>query len=65
MIRADPYAFASLAAEQITKGFGITSLPIDPFAIARDREIEVVAKPARDAGVSGMLIRVGNEFAIA
>lgn len=61
----DPYAFASLAAEQIVKGLGITSLPIDPFGIARDRGIEVVAKPAQATGVSGMLIRVGNEFAIA
>jgi hypothetical protein len=65
MILTDPYAFASLAAEQLIKGLGITTLPIDPFAIARNREIEVVSKPARDAGVSGMLIRVGNEFAIA
>ncbi len=65
MTRADPYAFAAQAAEQIIKGLGIASLPIDPFAVARDRKIEVVAKPARDAGVSGMLIRVGNEFAIA
>ena len=65
MIRADPYAFASQAAEQLIKGLSITALPVDPFAIARGREIEVVAKPARDAGVSGMLIRVGNEFAIA
>ena len=64
MTRADPHAFAALAAEQMIKGLGITSLPIDPFAVAHDREIEVVAKPARDAGVSGMLIRVGNEFAI-
>lgn len=65
MSRSDPYAFASLAAEQLIKGFRITALPIDPFAIARERGIEVAAKPARDAGVSGMLIRVGNEFAIA
>lgn len=65
MTRADPYAFAAQAAEQIIKGLGMASLPIDPFAVARDRKIEVVAKPARDAGVSGMLIRVGNEFAIA
>lgn len=65
MTRADPYAFAAQVAEQIIKGLGMASLPIDPFAVARDRKIEVVAKPARDAGVSGMLIRVGNEFAIA
>lgn len=61
----NPYSFGSLAAEQIVKGLGITALPIDPIAIARDRDINVVAKPSRDAGVSGMLIRVGNEFAIA
>jgi IrrE N-terminal-like domain len=61
----DPHAFASLAAEQIIKGLGITALPIDPIAIARGRGIEVEAKPTDSAGVSGMLIRVGNEFAIA
>lgn len=65
MSRANPYFHASQAAEQLIKGFGITTLPTDPFAIAHGHEIEVVAKPARDAGVSGMLIRVGNEFAIA
>ncbi|KIO48694.1 ImmA/IrrE family metallo-endopeptidase [Nitrosospira sp. NpAV] len=65
MTRADPCAFAALAAEQLINGFGIAALPVDPFAIARGRGIEVVPKPSRDAGVSGMLIRVGNEFAIA
>jgi hypothetical protein len=60
----DPYAFASLAAEQIIKGMGITTFPIDPIAIARARDIEVEPKPVTDRGVSGMLIRVGNEFAI-
>lgn len=65
MTRADPYAFASVAAEQLIKELGITALPVDPFAIASGRKIEVRAKPARDAGVSGMLIRVGNEFCIA
>lgn len=62
---SDPYSFGSLAAEQLVKGWRIMTLPIDPFAIARERDITVVAKPAHDAGVSGMLIRVGNEFAIA
>lgn len=42
----------------------MTSLPIDPFEIARDAEIEVYEKPAA-GGVSGMLIRSGNSFAIA
>lgn len=52
-------------AEQIVKGEGIASLPIDPKAFARGKGIEVEAKPASSAGVSGMLVRVGNEFAIA
>ena len=65
MIKSDPYAFASLAAEQIIKGLGIATLPIDPKAIARERGIEVVAKPMKNEGVSGMLVRYGNEFAIA
>jgi Zn-dependent peptidase ImmA (M78 family) len=65
MTTSDPYAFASTAAEQIIKGMGIVSLPIDPKAIARDREIEVVAKPMENEGVSGMLVRFGNNFAIA
>lgn len=65
MIKSDPYAFATLAAEQIVKGLGIATLPVDPIKIARDREIEVVAKPMENEGVSGMLVRYGNEFAIA
>jgi hypothetical protein len=65
MRQSNSSAHAGLAAEQLIKGFNFTSLPIDPFAIARDRDIEVFAKPARDAGVSGMLIRHGNDFAIA
>lgn len=65
MIKSDPYAFATLAAEQIVKGLGIAALPIDPKEIARGRGIEVVAKPMESEGVSGMLVRFGNEFAIA
>ena len=65
MITSDPYAFASLAAEQIVKGLGINMLPVDPIKVARKRGIEVVAKPMENGGVSGMLIRYGNEFAIA
>lgn len=62
---ADPYAFASQAAEQIVKGMGITALPIDPRAIAEKREIVVQAKSVDDKGCSGMLVRLGNDFAIA
>ncbi|CAM4006987.1 ImmA/IrrE family metallo-endopeptidase [Bordetella tumulicola] len=62
---ADPYAFASQAAEQIVKGMGVTALPINPCTIAEKREIVVQAKPVEDKGCSGMLVRLGNDFAIA
>ncbi len=66
MATIDPYAFATLAAEKLVRSLPVAgALPIDPIAIARDKGIEVVAKPAQDAGVSGMLIRVGQEYAIA
>lgn len=55
----------SLFAESLIKGLQLNRLPIDPIAIAKDRNIEVVAKPMEDAGCSGMLVRLGNEFAIA
>lgn len=64
MTGGDPYAFATLAAEQLIRGMAGAALPIDPFSIARSKDIEVLPKPAKDAGVSGMLIRVGNAFAI-
>lgn len=64
-MNADPYAFAAQAAEQIVKGMGVTTLPVDPRAIAEKREIVVQAKPVEDKGCSGMLVRLGNDFAIA
>lgn len=65
MTGEDPYAFATVAAENLIRSMADAQLPIDPSAIARGKNIEVVPKPARDAGVSGMLIRVGEEYAIA
>lgn len=62
---ADPHAFAAQAAEQIIKGMGVTTLPVDPRTIAEKREIVVQAKPVEDKGCSGMLVRLGNDFAIA
>jgi hypothetical protein len=64
-MNADPHAFAAQAAEQIVKGMGVTTLPVDPRAIAEKREIVVQAKPVEDKGCSGMLVRLGNDFAIA
>jgi hypothetical protein len=40
------------------------SLPIDVLALASSRGILVEAKPSAGKGVSGMLLRVGDDFAI-
>lgn len=65
MATTDPYAFATLAAEKLIHSLPAAALPIDPIALAQSKGITVMAKPAQDPGVSGMLIRVGQEFAIA
>jgi hypothetical protein len=65
VIDPDPCALADTAAERVIRGTAGCALPIDPIAIALANRIEVFAKPARDRGVSGMLIRVGQEYAIA
>lgn len=55
---------AERIAEKLVKDEKLT-LPIDILSIAEKREILVEPKPASAKGVSGMLIRVGNGFAIA
>jgi hypothetical protein len=56
---------ASLTAARVLRENEITSLPVDPIALAATVGIEVTAKPVSTRGVSGMLIRSGDEFAIA
>jgi hypothetical protein len=64
MKRSDPFMRASLQGEQVIRERGISAFPVDPIAIARECDIEVVAKPAQAEGVSGMLLRVGNSYGI-
>lgn len=59
-----PDEFAVREAERFLRDRSVTSLPIDPFAIADDLCIEVQAKPTSAKGVSGMLIRSGEMFGI-
>ncbi len=54
---------AAHEAELLIKELGIDSLPVEPAAIAESLGILVQPKPT-SGGVSGMIIRVGNEFAI-
>lgn len=55
---------ATQQAERVLKERGITTLPIDPFALAASVDIEVQAKPDTAPGVSGLLVRVGSSFGI-
>ncbi|MGA4047922.1 ImmA/IrrE family metallo-endopeptidase [Ralstonia nicotianae] len=55
---------AEQVAEKIVRDEGLT-LPINVLSLAAARDIHVVAKPASAQGVSGMLIRSGEQFAIA
>jgi len=52
-------------AEQLLTEWGINELPIDPIRIAEDQGILVKPMSATQEGVSGMLLRSGNDFAIA
>ncbi|MGH8414713.1 MAG: ImmA/IrrE family metallo-endopeptidase [Gammaproteobacteria bacterium] len=65
MTRDNPYSRSAGVAERVVREHGITALKVDPIAIAEKLGIEVMAKPASSGGVSGMLIRVGNQFGIA
>ncbi len=65
MSRADMEWRAATEATRVIRERNITKLPVDPIALARGIGIQVMAKPASARGVSGMLIRYGNEFGIA
>jgi hypothetical protein len=55
---------AEQKGEALLKQEGITTLPVDPFAIAASHDILVEAKPDAADGVSGMLLRHGDTFGI-
>jgi hypothetical protein len=65
MSRDDAYSHAALEAERVVREHNVTALKVDPIALANKLGIEVIAKPASSGGVSGMLIRFGNQFGIA
>ena len=64
MRHEERYVGAALAAQDIVSKQGITSLPVDPIALAHSHGIEVQAKSGTSKGVSGMLLRMGNAFGI-
>lgn len=68
MTKPPSHAFRLKMAKQKAEAFlrdeGIATLPVDPFAIAASRDIEVKPKPDTTGGVSGMLLRHGDVFGI-
>ncbi|GAJ29134.1 ImmA/IrrE family metallo-endopeptidase [Acidomonas methanolica] len=64
MSRIFSLKLARQTAEAFLRDEGISTLPVDPFAIAESRDIVVQGKPAEHDGVSGMLLRHGNDFGI-
>lgn len=56
---------AESVAEQLIVDRGINTLPICPFTIAKDKGIEVQPRATDKPGVSGFLMRVGNQFGIS
>lgn len=51
-------------AHALVRELRIETLPVDPFAIAAKRDIDVKPKPDAAEGVSGMLLRHGDAFGI-
>ena len=59
------YFPATLTAENVVRENGITTLPVNPIALANALDIEVRPKPVHSQGVSGMFLRVDNKYGIA
>jgi len=64
MVLRDDGFDAELRASQVLDKLQIKALPIDPFLIARDRDIVCEENAALTAGVSGCLMKVGDVFGI-
>jgi hypothetical protein len=62
MNREDIAWRAGTVANRVVQDHRLSSLPVDPMALAQALEIEVQPKSVK--GVSGMLLRVGNNFGI-
>src|SRR6266850_156484 len=63
-MKRDAAVISTQYAEKLLRERGITSLPVDPFALAAREQITVEAKPDTAPGVSGLFMRVGLSFGI-
>jgi hypothetical protein len=55
---------AAVQADEILQDLGITTLPVDPFAIAEEHGIAVQSKLTSSPGVCGFLVKAGNIFGV-
>ncbi|MCJ7602392.1 MAG: ImmA/IrrE family metallo-endopeptidase [Desulfobulbaceae bacterium] len=62
--RPDPFIKVRREAEELLRELEIDTLPIDPFMIARQLDIDLRPLPASVGGASGMLLHVGGRFGI-
>lgn len=64
MNRNDSYRLVADTSNEIIRNHRITALPVDPMALARSIGIEVQSNPIHMSGVSGMLLRAGEQYGI-
>lgn len=62
--KGDPFFRVHQEAEQLLRELGMNTLPIDPFTIARQLDIDLRPLPASADGASGMLLHVSGAFGI-
>lgn len=65
MSSGDSDKLAALCADEVVREHCIQDLAVDVKALAAKLQIPVMPKPADQQGVSGMLIRLGNNYGIA
>ena len=64
MTRNRPKSTAEAEARRLLHRLGITTLPVDPFDVARRLDIELRPLPSNAGGASGVLLRFGDRFGI-
>jgi IrrE N-terminal-like domain len=64
MLRPDDGFGAELQAHDVLNKLQISSLPVSPFAVADRKDIAYQEKSSVGQGISGCLMKVGNQFGI-
>ena len=62
--KGDPFFGVRQEAEQLLRELGINTVPINPFTVAQQLNIDLMPLPASAGGASGMLLHVSGAFGI-